>query len=99
MLLVFEAEDGIRDYKVTGVQTCALPISACSRARCATGDRRVRAWRCRSVAPGRPSGSGSPTRTGRAVALLLAAAGCAVAPATAPSLRPSFRVQDRKSVV
>src|SRR5256885_10840720 len=23
---VFQAEDGIRDYKVTGVQTCALPI-------------------------------------------------------------------------
>src|SRR5256885_8848234 len=29
----FQAEDGIRDYKVTGVQTCALPIS--------TG------WKCR----------------------------------------------------
>src|SRR5256885_3670354 len=27
----FQAEDGIRDYKVTGVQTCALPI--CARAR------------------------------------------------------------------
>src|SRR2546426_10991296 len=26
----FQAEDGIRDYKVTGVQTCALPISAFS---------------------------------------------------------------------
>src|ERR1039457_1592774 len=24
--LFFQAEDGIRDYKVTGVQTCALPI-------------------------------------------------------------------------
>src|SRR2546426_10037963 len=24
----FQAEDGIRDYKVTGVQTCALPILA-----------------------------------------------------------------------
>src|SRR5688500_20071907 len=23
----FQADDGIRDYKVTGVQTCALPIS------------------------------------------------------------------------
>ena len=23
----FQAEDGIRDYDVTGVQTCALPIS------------------------------------------------------------------------
>src|SRR5205807_4787796 len=26
-LFFFQAEDGIRDYKVTGVQTCALPIS------------------------------------------------------------------------
>src|SRR5256885_12079119 len=26
-VLCFQAEDGIRDYKVTGVQTCALPIS------------------------------------------------------------------------
>ena len=24
--LFFQAEDGIREYKVTGVQTCALPI-------------------------------------------------------------------------
>src|SRR6516162_10759611 len=24
----FQAEDGIRDYKVPGVQTCALPISS-----------------------------------------------------------------------
>src|SRR2546426_8123231 len=24
----FQAEDGIRDYKVTGVQTCALPITS-----------------------------------------------------------------------
>src|SRR5256885_8108088 len=28
----FQAEDGIRDYKVTGVQTCALPISVGLRA-------------------------------------------------------------------
>src|SRR2546426_5285254 len=27
----FQAEDGIRDYKVTGVQTCALPISIQAR--------------------------------------------------------------------
>src|SRR5688500_5756408 len=31
MLFFFQAEDGIRDYKVTGVQTCALPILASSR--------------------------------------------------------------------
>src|SRR5437870_6141974 len=27
----FQAEDGIRDGHVTGVQTCALPISRCRR--------------------------------------------------------------------
>src|SRR5256885_9852160 len=32
----FQAEDGIRDYKVTGVQTCALPIFP-------SGDRPARA--------------------------------------------------------
>src|ERR1022692_2802678 len=26
LFIFFQAEDGIRDYKVTGVQTCALPI-------------------------------------------------------------------------
>src|SRR5262249_58358241 len=31
----FQAEDGIRDWSVTGVQTCALPISQAARA--ATG--------------------------------------------------------------
>src|SRR2546430_10413161 len=28
--LCFQAEDGIRDLTVTGVQTCALPILGCS---------------------------------------------------------------------
>src|SRR5437773_11618791 len=28
MVFFFQAEDGIRDRDVTGVQTCALPISA-----------------------------------------------------------------------
>src|ERR1039457_7715817 len=36
----FQAEDGIRDYKVTGVQTCALPIY-CSARRGAEADRFV----------------------------------------------------------
>src|SRR2546426_8908501 len=30
----FQAEDGIRDYKVTGVQTCALPILKAVSRRC-----------------------------------------------------------------
>src|SRR5256885_2489492 len=31
LFFFFQAEDGIRDYKVTGVQTCALPISVQSQ--------------------------------------------------------------------
>src|SRR5258706_10566219 len=30
----FQAEDGIRDWSVTGVQTCALPISHLGREAC-----------------------------------------------------------------
>src|SRR6266850_2372063 len=42
----FQAEDGIRDYKVTGVQTCALPISPCAqrRPRAAGGNFPANAW-------------------------------------------------------
>src|SRR6476661_6330331 len=43
LFFFFQAEDGIRDSSVTGVQTCALPISAPRRrrraARRATGGR------------------------------------------------------------
>src|SRR5690606_41066064 len=35
----FQAEDGIRDFHVTGVQTCALPI-------CIVGQGRRRRGRC-----------------------------------------------------
>src|SRR2546430_3929481 len=36
----FQAEDGIRDLTVTGVQTCALPISAIAPVKPATAFRR-----------------------------------------------------------
>src|SRR6266496_3416941 len=38
----FQAEDGIRDLYVTGVQTCALPICGCDPAGRATGDAHSR---------------------------------------------------------
>src|SRR5256885_9123825 len=44
----FQAEDGIRDYKVTGVQTCALPICgslAAAAARIGDRDRLYRPGR------------------------------------------------------
>src|SRR5256885_6615642 len=37
----FQAEDGIRDYKVTGVQTCALPISTAVERHVVVPARRV----------------------------------------------------------
>src|SRR5688500_19515161 len=42
----FQAEDGIRDYKVTGVQTCALPLSNMTplRATAARKYYRHRGW-------------------------------------------------------
>src|SRR2546430_12515981 len=45
----FQAEDGIRDLTVTGVQTCALPISA-----------HLRAWLWRAECDPRTSRSDAP---------------------------------------
>src|SRR2546425_5385201 len=66
----FQAEDGIRDKLVTGVQTCALPISSrrvtCPISSTASGGPTPRA-RAPASAPGRgrgsPSSTGSPGRT------------------------------------
>src|SRR6266704_4166474 len=41
VIFFFQAEDGIRDRNVTGVQTCALPISGSAR-RPAGGRGRIR---------------------------------------------------------
>src|SRR2546426_867191 len=54
----FQAEDGIRDYKVTGVQTCALPIWAVV----AGGARQVR-----RRASGTGAGDRQAPRRGRRV--------------------------------
>src|SRR5688572_33423126 len=61
MPVFFQAEDGIRSLTVTGVQTCALPISSAPGA---TGLRRRsdRQDRRRSpVAPGAEDGRGRPS--------------------------------------
>src|SRR5690606_39612714 len=44
LFFFFQAEDGIRDFHVTGVQTCALPIFACDSGATA-GQRRIRGGR------------------------------------------------------
>src|SRR2546430_4110158 len=59
MCFFFQAEDGIRDLTVTGVQTCALPI--CERAerrnvlspRPHEANQRQRLWNRQHVAPDR----------------------------------------------
>src|SRR5437016_8171857 len=53
----FQAEDGIRDWSVTGVQTCALPISI-GRARPLEGTARLRS----PQDPRRPVGKVPPRR-------------------------------------
>src|SRR3989440_1375336 len=59
MFFFFQAEDGIRDLIVTGVQTCALPISAARRP-----DRPCRGSERRHAASTGPP----PARPGRAPA-------------------------------
>src|SRR5205809_3667576 len=57
----FQAEDGIRDVAVTGVQTCALPISV-------SENRRERPWLRARRSPTRPrswSRSGASRRSRR----------------------------------
>src|SRR6266487_2883456 len=78
----FQAEDGIRDGRVTGVQTCALPISVdvlpalwanTSRAR----HNVIRASRSRSTEPGTDGSACSAsaaTRSAASVALIAGAA-------------------------
>src|SRR5688500_19127222 len=67
IIFFFQAEDGIRDYKVTGVQTCALPISSvrCRQDAARAGHARLdpprTGRRCRVGLPP-PSGEG-PQRT------------------------------------
>src|SRR5207245_6014543 len=60
IFLFFQAEDGIRDATVTGVQTCALPISEWWRADCATRAPRSPAVR-RSAAGSRAVSVGGGT--------------------------------------
>src|SRR6266446_8253917 len=64
LIFFFQAEDGIRDYKVTGVQTCALPIFAALE----RGGRRVtlEAGGMRVTVPVEDLEPSSPGRGGRA---------------------------------
>src|SRR5256885_1879339 len=64
----FQAEDGIRDYKVTGVQTCALPISFHRPAheRLVADERRVESLRRQQAHHQAHGGAGIAQVEGRA---------------------------------
>src|SRR5438034_10631431 len=60
LFFFFQAEDGIRDHCVTGVQTCALPISVRARPT-VPRDRRARGARLR-LQPRLVDGAEPPAR-------------------------------------
>src|SRR5256885_10448184 len=86
-LLFFQAEDGIRDYKVTGVQTCALPISRSSRRAASTPSSG-------SSPASRSARSSRPRHEGRARAQAPSAAGAASCRLAAAALDP--RSEERR---
>src|SRR2546428_5100011 len=86
LFFFFQAEDGIRYLIVTGVQTCALPISSSVSATCAFG--LALTLLASSCTPSTPAPSGSPRSSGGATHLQLIEA------EDAQTLDP-----DRKSVV
>src|SRR2546430_5751511 len=81
----FQAEDGIRDLTVTGVQTCALPIS------------RRKSGRARAAAPARLPRRQS--RAARRAVVDGPAPGPARSRRSTRSLVAAGRCRDRKSVV
>src|SRR2546430_9053426 len=62
LFFFFQAEDGIRDLTVTGVQTCALPISAAPRRRAGPGSGPPGGGSCRRRRRGRRGRSGTAGR-------------------------------------
>src|SRR5690349_23948535 len=58
----FQAEDGIRDLYVTGVQTCALPIFVCRRDGVFPALRAMRYWFCLHPSKWHDSGKNRPGR-------------------------------------
>src|SRR2546430_8754073 len=86
----FQAEDGIRDLTVTGVQTCALPIS---RGRCSAG---------RSTRPPRPAAApvgpaSAPAR--RSCRRASAAATAAAGPSACRSEEHTSELQSQSNLV
>src|SRR5688572_32441904 len=66
LFFFFQAEDGIRDLTVTGVQTCALPISSLNSRRPRSALRQKRS-RCVRANSGSSVGSGSRSARARQI--------------------------------
>src|SRR5256885_12563594 len=101
MSFFFQAEDGIRDYKVTGVQTCALPISGgWARPSCTWQPPQERARKC-GPRPSRAvveAGACTQLRLKKELPMTkrVRSASSRLAAGSEKALRP---VADRKSVV
>src|SRR5256885_13405119 len=67
LFFFFQAEDGIRDYKVTGVQTCALPISGTAGPRTAAGTRALRSRRASAAIPATRGSRARPGAAARSI--------------------------------
>src|SRR5437879_7682677 len=55
LFFFFQAEDGIRDTSVTGVQTCALPISAAASSSWFSAASTRPNWACATAFDGSPA--------------------------------------------
>src|SRR2546430_13079992 len=87
LFFFFQAEDGIRDLTVTGVQTCALPISGAGT--CSSSRRK----RARSVAWCARGGGGEAwARAGRSSWTAIPFHYCDVVATTTPS-SPTLRTR------
>src|SRR5690606_40102118 len=62
ILSFFQAEDGIRDFHVTGVQTCALPIFGPRRIIIKTKERKFHINQENLLAKSTPNKSAKPTQ-------------------------------------
>src|SRR5260221_9956832 len=82
----FQAEDGIRDHCVTGVQTCALPISSFP---VEDGDATILELRVAPADLGKVIGRQG--RTAKSIRTLLGAASM--------KFKKRYMLEDRKSVV
>src|SRR5688500_20308865 len=81
MMFFIQAEDGIRKYKVTGVQTCALPISSVTAGLVSTADlgvENVAPVTTATLTPAAPNGSNGWYTGNVGISLEIGRASCRV---------------------